>query len=175
MIIFGGYDGVTHNTPAGYTLIHNADFCDWWCNEISVFAKFSDGSDGADVTITTSGSPSGNDWTTAVAYRIGDAHALPEAASSADRSIYPDPPNLSPSFGSQNTVWLAASFNGANPDVLEVPVDYSNLLSARNPDDFSLYSMERALETVTEDPSRYTVEEMWNDPWDWIALTIAIY
>lgn len=109
--------------PAGWTLVYST-------NRVGVYYRDAASSSGAStVTITTGASSPFNARSTSLCYRIqsGTFHAgtPPEAARGANF----DPPDLVPSWGLADTLWIAAlciSGNDAS-DVLSFPLPDGNI------------------------------------------------
>lgn len=85
------------NTPSGWTVLWNT------FSSGNVFYKVADGSEGASVTVTRSGTSVG----AGITYRLSNYTGTPELARAAASGTNPNPPSLSPSWGSAKTLWVA--------------------------------------------------------------------
>jgi hypothetical protein len=134
------------------------------------FYKFANGSEGASVTVAASA----NSFWSYTAYRISGYQGAPEAATTATGSASnPDPPNLTPSWGSAKTLWIAAAGRdaGGASDFSASPANYSALIqnggsgSANHSATASAY---REFQGASENPGTFTSNS------DWAANTVAI-
>ena len=95
--------------PSGWTqLFHTANTDRFGC-----YYKVATGSEGATVAVSTTGNRS---WATN-SYRVSGYQGTPVAGTSATgATASPNPPSVSPSWGSAKTLWIAceADFSGAN-------------------------------------------------------------
>jgi hypothetical protein len=159
----------TVTTPTGWSSLFNAigagsvrRFC--------CFHKIANGSEGASVSV----SASANSFWSSTAYRISGYQGAPEAATTATGSASnPDPPNLTPSWGSAKALWIAAAGRdaGGASDFLASPANYSALIqnggsgSANHSATASAY---REFQGASENPGTFTSNS------DWAANTVAI-
>ena len=142
-------------------------------NDITVLWKVATGSEGATVTVTTSGST----VYAAVAYRISNGQSV-EAGSASGTSTNPDPPSLSPTWGAAKTLWFAAAESiptspGGTNQISAFPSGYTNTQNIIGSDGtFSqrLGTCENQIEAATENPGTFTL----NSSRPWMAVTIAV-
>jgi hypothetical protein len=134
------------------------------------FYKFANGSEGASVTVAASA----NSFWSSTAYRISGYQGAPQAGTTATGSASnPDPPNLTPSWGSAKTLWIAAAGRdaGGASDFSASPANYSALIqnggsgSANHSATASAY---REFQAASENPGTFTSNS------DWAANTVAI-
>lgn len=123
-----------------------------------------DGTEGATIDATLSGaSPTAH-----CAYRISGHHSdAPEASGAGGDTTDPNPPNLTPTGGSLERLWLAACVGentlSGNPD------NYTDVLYFAQQSDRQIRSAERILDASSEDPTVYTMSSG-----EWAAITISI-
>jgi hypothetical protein len=163
------YDGGGGATwPAGWT-----EILDRASNSqgLAVAYRIANGADGTSVTVTTAAEQAVG-WV----YRITGWHGTtpPQVTSAVGLSTTPDPPSLTPTWGSADTLWLAAySINGgpssSGPSAYPFP---DNQRRGRTGGGGSAggASATRALATATVDPGPFT--DTTNQ--SWTAATIAI-
>ena len=151
MIVRQGGSTVTKTRPTGWTLV-SADLF------LEVYSRTADGTEGAtaDVSLSTARK------LVAVTLRISPAAAVEAATTSTSLNS----PSLSPSWGSDDTLWLAASSVSQNDAVFEYtgdPTGYTNLAyletadgaGSGNTNDAQLVVAYRELATATEDPDAW--------------------
>jgi hypothetical protein len=137
-----------------------------------IWAKISDGTE-TTFDLTTSVAERIGTWTA----RIRNWHGttMPEVGTSAvGSSLFPDPPSLSPSWGAEDTLWIAlAHHGGGNIDARSYPKNYEggvqikgNNVAAGN----AILVSRRELNAASEDPGTCALSA--SDPWR--AQTIAI-
>lgn len=170
LVIFFSIDaaGGTITTPAGWTQLFTASNSPVVA---SCFYKISNGAEGASVTIThTSGKAGGT------SYRIstGTWSGTPEAAATAatGSSATPDPPSVTPSWGSADNLFLAASFIQEVGVISSAPTNYSNALTGASGSTSAVTtgSAQRQLTSATDDPGTFT----WGSSSTWLAQTVVI-
>lgn len=132
--------------------------------------KFSDGSDDATVSVTTSAS----ERTTHISYRISGCFFPPEVGTAATgTSVNPDPPSLAPSWGNGKTLWIANAAWDRNLTVSSYPTGFSDGIYKKTEDYDNGCGVATATsnnETATNDPGTYTV----SDNEAWVANTVAV-
>lgn len=151
MIVRQGGSNVSKTPPSGWTLISGAGF-------MEVYSRTADGTEGAtaDVGITTARK------LLAVTLRIAPAAAVEVATISNTL----DSPSLSPAWGSDDTLWIAASSVQQNDSTFEYtgdPTSYTRIAylettdgaGASNLTDAQLVIAYRELATATEDPDAW--------------------
>ena len=105
-------------TPAGWTLITNAAggtrqlFC----------YRIADGSEGATVNVIYQFTAKGIAIVHHIAPGAFHVSTAPAFAWAKSTSASPNPPNLAPSWGSANTLWLATCHVGGSPTVTAWPL-----------------------------------------------------
>jgi hypothetical protein len=142
--------------------------------EFSCYYKVSDGSEGASVNVAISGSLTG--WA-ANSYQISGFTGAPEATTTTGNNSAPNPPSLTPSWGSAKTLWLAAcagADNGAAA-ITAAPSNYTDLIQASHLSGSDpipvVASARRELEATSDDPAAFGQSGTFND---WAAATIGI-
>jgi len=102
LILSVSADNTTISTPSGWTQL---------CTDIngtgarlSVFYKVAGGSEGGTVSVSTGASTRSSH----ASYRITGYSGTPEAQTTNGSSTTPDPPSLTPSWGTFKTLWIVA-------------------------------------------------------------------
>ncbi|MFC1979779.1 SdrD B-like domain-containing protein, partial [Chloroflexota bacterium] len=114
-------------------------------------------------------------------YRInGFSCATPPeiSAAASGKSDSPDPDDLMPSWGADDTLWIAVVGHESEGGVVTDPIDYplnydsdqTSTMTGTGRNNFAIYSANRSHNIDTEDPGSFTVT---NDR-DWIAYTVAV-
>lgn len=141
--------------------------------QTDVWYKVADGSEGSTAT-----------WTAGVATtaawqvrRIISWHGTtpPEAAkTNGDSTTAPNPPSLTPSWGAEDTIWLALAGSAANTmNFTAAPTNYVDLTStvaSSGGGASNAGSAIRQNNTATEDPGVFTTSQ---NRW-WSAITVAV-
>ena len=139
------------------------------------YYKIADGTEGG---TTVDFVTSGTETAMAVVYRITSWHGTtpPEVGTFAEAtSTTPDPPSLTPSWGAEDTLWIAhfgANDNGTGT-VSAFPTSYTNGLSGRANNVASSCmagSARRNLNATSDDPGTFTK----NNSDAWVANLTAI-
>lgn len=135
-----------------------------------------DGTEGASITVTT-GASRACAWQvwrlSAGNFIAGVAPEVGTLAGSNDAN--PNPPSLSPSWGAQNTLWIAATTVkdvASPPTVSGYPTNYSTNQTAVGgvANNFGVGAAARILNASSEDPGTFTLSGAEK----WCANTIAI-
>jgi hypothetical protein len=163
LAIFGIGGNTVGSWPAGWTEL--------WGTELPASVgrlecryRIADGSEGATITVTTSGALTSSHTTYRIDTFSGNAPVAGTTATATSTNA--NPPSLTPSWGAKDTLWIAvAGVSGSAPSA--APANYTNLLTAATPT--TLGSARRELNAATEDPGVFTSA---ND--QWAANTIAV-
>lgn len=157
----------THTWPGGWTELYDTD-TDTGLQASSAAYRVADGSEGASITVTTSTSTT----TAHIVYRIGNYQGVPEVGTALESSsTTPNPPSLSPSWGSDDTLWLACAGARTTGLASAAPTNYSNLLAvAHTTPGPSAMSARRERNASGEDPGTFTIPSSVT----WTSQTIAI-
>lgn len=153
VLIVGFVDGGTITDPAGWTQVYTNT------NTLyggRVLYRVSNGSEGSSVSFTTSSSCR----STGVCYvlRNGD---LVEGTSGTGTGTNPDPPNLAPSWGSNDTLWLTALHaNGGLAGIGAYPTNYDERQSRINTTATTAAGAGRYLTGSSEDPPTWTISSV---------------
>jgi hypothetical protein len=161
-IILNVTDQTGLSTPAGWTKdSQNAQFI--------LYSKTASGSEGATETVTTTNGTASAHTT----YRISGWSSFEWAFFNGPNNTTPDPPNVTPTWGAKDTLWLACfGESNGNRSVSTYPSSYTNGRNDRwhNPNGVALGSAIRSLNATSEDPGVFTLSA--NDLWD--GFTIAV-
>jgi hypothetical protein len=154
--------------PSGWTVLYSITNSNM-VGEIAY--KVDDGTTGGTINVTTVASVQ----SAHCSYRIRGRTGNPEQANNAPASTSAnmDPPSLSPSWGADNTLWLAcAAWNQDNNlNDPTYPANYSNGFAYHsNNNQASMASCQRALNAASEDPAAlvYTSNRRY------VAATVGI-
>lgn len=163
----------TWTKPTGWTQIF-APVAAGGVGDFTAFYKIADGTEGSTATWTASVASTASwqvrkitDW---------DGTAAPEAATANSGGAVStnNPPSLTPSWGADNTIWLAVMGDTAQTvSITGAPANYSDITA--NPISsggaaVNTGSAYRTNNTATEDPGGFSTG---SDRW-WVAATIAI-
>ena len=155
----------TATWPAGWTELYDTASAGTLMG--SGAYRVADGGEGASITVTTSIGGEGSYNT----YRISGQHAssAPEVGTSATgSSTTPDPPAVTPTWGSADTLWFAVMHHDFCT-VTTAPTNYTNLLAQDGATPVTA-SARRALAAADENPGGFTVSAA--DAW--VAQTCAV-
>ena len=174
----------TANGGTGSTITWNSSAVGTWTQLASntqstgfrseIWYRFADGTeDGKNVTIDLDTART-SAW---IVYRVSGISPVTPNITSADfaqsSTSTPNPPSLTPSWGQQDTLWLAVlSHGGLSGTITGVPANYSNNVASYGSGTtrVSIFSTDRSLNASTEDPGTYTRSSTGNS----LALTIAL-
>ena len=151
LLVFFYTRNFTITFPAGWTELFqkvtyngNGKFGAWY--------RIADGSEGSTITVTTSSSG----YSAHISYRIESYSGIPECGIAVTADSYnPDPPNLSPSWGAENSLWIAACGYEEYQNASGYPADYSGGLSY-----YSISGAWRQLYAASEDPGTFTYPQI---------------
>lgn len=180
LLVFANFNGgPTVTDPAGWTVIlgnyvGNVD-------EPRIYAKIASGSEGSTVTVTLNTSQRAS----AVSYRItGNRNGVTSSeialssVANASSTLTPNPPNLTPSWGSAANLWIAVGFSDSSDLVLSsYPTNYdlgqnAAIVSPANDNANSVLTASRLLTATSEDPGVFTMTAGSEEDWD--AFTLAV-
>lgn len=165
LLVFATFDGPpgTITWPAGWTQLYAAD------NTAGSAAAYriANGSEGASITVSWENARR-TGWRS---LRITGNHAsnAPQmATANFTNSANPNPPNLSPSWGEDNTLWIA-TFHSRAATVSSYPSNYTDnqYNKTTNP---SLGQATRKLLAAAEDPGTFTLSTTETG----VASTVAV-
>jgi hypothetical protein len=143
--------------------------------ELTVFYKIADGTEDSTTPTFTASTGSTASWQV---IRVTDWHGTtpPEMATASGDVSAADPASLTPSWGSADTLWIAAAGHTAasNAAWSAGPSGYDGFTQSGASSGGSAVSLATAWETVassTENPGAYTVSG--SNRW-WAAATVAV-
>lgn len=167
-------DGVTITGPSGFTEFLSASQAGTRPGvTLKGWYKVATGSEGASTTFGTSAGRN----SAHTSYRITGYQGAPEAATAVGQSASPNPPSLSPSWGGNRTLWLAAlALRGNTATISSSPSGYTNLLQNASSggtatNQVRAGSVQREVLAGTEDPGAFTLSAGTED---WVAATVAV-
>lgn len=162
-----------YTLPAGWVELD--DFQVDSVTRVCVAYKFADGTEGSTISVSVSAG-TGSAVTRALITRIQNAHAssAPEMASVANGSgTTPNPPSLSPSWGSDKTLWIAlfGCQNDTTANVTAYPTNYDdNQKFIPNSATTTIAWATRELEASSDDPGTFTISTSRT----WGARTVGV-
>lgn len=154
-ITLGGAS-TTISTPGGWSPL----FSEASTNRTSAgFYKVASGSEGASVAVTSAAARKSAHQ----AFRITNYQGTPEATSTNAAATTQDPPSLSPSWGSDDTLWIAyAGWRNSQIGVEGLPANYTDLRftftgsPTNSTDEATCVSMVRELAASSENPPAFS-------------------
>jgi hypothetical protein len=159
---------VTVATPSGWTQLYNVTgtgnirrFC--------CFYKTASGSEGSTVAVTISD----NAVIATNSYRISSFNGVPEAATPATgTSTSPDSPNLTPTWGADETLWISPVARQSTNAGITAPANYTNVINkddtGANP--LTMASARREQNASSENPAAWA----FTGSAAWVAGTVAV-
>ncbi len=170
LIIFAEFDRATSSftvtTPTGWTELESDDYGSYY--RVRVWYRVATGSEGASVTVTISD----NARAGYVVYDITGYDSVPESNSAVGMgggSTTPDPPSLSPSWGSDDTLFIAFAAC-QDEDFTAYPSNYSLSQLTEHGTNASVAVAARDLAASSDNPGTFTIAS--KSPW--LAYTIAV-
>lgn len=171
LLAFFGADGVPVITfPAGWTQIYQV--ATGSIIKSGAWYRVADGSETATISVTTSNA----EMTAHTVYLISkDSYTgTPESATATGSSANPNPPNLDPSWGAEETLWFSSSLNDTGTtSVTAYPANYTDGRNdrANNVGGCGLGTARYSTIATDENPGAFTLEIY--EPW--IAATVAVH
>lgn len=176
-----GY-GVTGNTiswPAGWTKIFtDVEETTGETEGLSCAYRKADGTEGASISVTSSVAAKSAHCTLRINNAADPATSPPEGATAHGTATDdPDPPNLAPTGGSKDYLWIGVGSSSNGAASYSASTNYSNLQAVDTAgtasSDATTCTEERALTASSENPGIITRGAAQTR--DWCAATIAIY
>ena len=167
VMFIGGRDDVGTGGigwPAGWTEL--MDDLDTGNPRAAVAYRIADGTEGSSIGITMS---SDRDLVS-YCYRIsGTSGNAPEIADATGTSSSPNPPNLTPTWGSKDTLWLVYGSCDDGRAFTAAPTNYTDF-TAQDRSQASTGTARRELAATSENPGSFTIDQ--SEPWQ--AVTVAV-
>lgn len=170
IIAFSSDGSSTVTPPSGFSQLHTTSNTN--LVRLGTYRKVADGTEGGTtVDVVTSASCKAAAHT----YRITSWHGttIPEVGTAATgASVNPDPPTLSPSWGAEDTLWLALAGINALVTTSVYPTNYTDGTTSgtSSGNANTVISARRELNATSDDPSALTVSTNT----EWVAQTLAI-
>lgn len=144
--------------------------------ELTAFYKIATGSEGSTATWTASTGTTAVWQTRRVPSANWDGTTAPESDTASGDSSSANPPNLTPSWGSADTLWLAVAGHTASSisAFTAPPTNYDDFVNAGASSEGSAVSLATSYREYTgssEDPSTFTIGG--SNRW-WASMTVAI-
>lgn len=160
---------VTYSTPSGFTPISGAAYSNA-NGSGNAFYRFCDGTETGTATTTSSGSTT---RAVGTARRItgADPATAPTATTASGDSSTPDPPNHTPAWGLEKTLWFAVMNMRAVRTFSSYPTNYTLGQVGATTGAMNHWASARELEATSEDPGSYALT---GGASEWNATTIAI-
>ncbi len=178
LLFVTSHSASSHTGPAGWTQL-----AEHFLGSIlrgTVWKRNADGTEGggtATVTIGSSEQGSAQVWRIPASSWHGDIANVEISANNAgDGSNNLNPLSLSPVWGAEDTLWIAAAMAGDDDQSVTVwPTDYidnqtETLAGAGVNNSAAIYATSRELNAASEDPGAFTIQSSES----WLAWTIAI-
>lgn len=162
---------VTDTWPAGWTSLVDTTHADGISRLICRY-KLSDGSEGSSITVTTNvaSESSGYGWI----FQGSSTTSAPESCGGTcvtASGLTCDPPSLTPSWGADDTDWIAVSQQNGESVSISYPTNYAHGTTKNCPTSFCGVSAgDRQLNVASEDPGVFT----WGSNNHTVCATIAI-
>jgi hypothetical protein len=147
----------TIDWPAGWDVIKEAEAFNAQAG-IDVAYRIADGGEGASIAITFGASLA----MASRVLRITSWHGTtpPEVSTGTNMgggTTVPDPDALTPSWGPEDTLWLASLCHDSNPTVSAYPSDYTDGEDVVNAATNGFALARRELNAASEDPGTFTI------------------
>ena len=169
-LVVGTSSAVTFTPPSGFSAVAGAGTSSTTCNA-DAFYKIADGTESGTV-ISVLSAPT--NISVASAYRVqgADPAYAPEGVATTGTGTAPNPPSLTPSWGSAETLWFATfgKRTGILSSLSAYPADYTSNQTTRDESTVMIGVATDEVATGTENPGSYTLTSSA----DWMASTIAV-
>lgn len=167
LLFFAMQENTAVTTPSGWTSLTQWQETTGATCQVNIFYKTSDGTEGATVTVTSTGS-----WRSAHAtYQLSGWSGTPEASSGTQGSSgTPDPTSLTPSGGTQDYLFFAIGVSQNTTAITAAPTNYTTSALFTNTTAVSLGVGTRALTASSDDPGTFTGGTI-----RWVAGTIVVF
>ncbi len=153
--------------PAGWNLLDSTFVT---LLDTAVYYRIADGTEGSTITVTTDDAHKSGVITHRIDGTSGNAPELAVATPPSGNDKAPNPPDLTPSWGAKDTLWLAG-FISSQADWVATPANYTDLVLT---DHWNLFGQNAVAEyennATSENPAAYTSD------FDalWVAHTLAV-
>jgi hypothetical protein len=168
--------GDTITTPTGWTLLQS--FVAGGNKDAAIFAKIATGSEGSTATVTISNAQRAVAVTLLVNGHAGGLTSADIAVSTENEqsnTLAPDPPSLTPSWGSAENLWVAAGFcNSGTFTFGSYPSGYAlgiNTIQVSGTNGGGISVACKLATGTSEDPGGFTISSSSRD---WSTFTLAI-
>lgn len=153
LLIFANFNGstVAVSVPTGWTEIYDSQSGSGSAWGWKAY-RIADGGEGTSVSVTTDVSVTSAHQTFRITGHGGNA---PELSSAGGTSSNPDPPSLTPSWGSADTLWFAVYSHDSTTSISAYPTNYTN--GNHTATASGVASARRELAATSEDPGTFTV------------------
>lgn len=162
--------------PAGYTKFATATNNNADDQMVTVAYRQADGTEGASITVTTGTSGRSTHVTLRITGHENPATQAPEAATSTGDNLPSDPPNLTPTGGAKDYLWLAVGANSNSTPLSAAPTNYSDftVITTGGSGGGACTSAtgERQLNAASENPGAFTGAAATSE---YAAITIAVH
>lgn len=154
------------DVPTGWTLERNNKYVSTANNEIGLYTRVADGTeDGTTADVTTTFSSEGAAQVHRVTDWFGSLSGVSVSSIVESGTASPDPPSLSPSWGTSDTLWFALG-SGADDDATlsSAPTNYvggvGTVSGAGTDLGCEVFSAYRELSAATENPGTFTLSQV---------------
>ncbi len=170
LLMFATYDppAGTITWPGGWTQVYSFGTGDFGTGQL--YKRTADGTEGTTITVTTGTAAS----SVHTSYRVTATSLTVEAATfTGTNTAIPDPPNLTPTWGTKDTLWFAVTQYGSGTRFVDVyPTNYTNGRNDNWDDSGGVGqgTAIRQLNATSENPGIFTL----NQNWEWLSATVAV-
>ncbi|RUU29775.1 hypothetical protein [Mesorhizobium sp. M6A.T.Ce.TU.016.01.1.1] len=168
IVITLGGASTTLSTPAGWNQLFKVEGSS---RTSAGYYRVATGSEGASVSVTSGATRKSRHQS----FRISNYQGTPEATAANSLSTNPDPPTLTPSWGSDDVLWIAFEGHrgGTSSPTTAAPSGYTNFATGTTTgaaNDDAVCSTARLTSVASsENPGVFTVVNS-----NWVAATMAI-
>lgn len=168
---------ITFTTPPGWSIVLSVEGVGIVTRaRLAVYAKVAVGDeDSTTVDVVSNVGTNSSALSVRITGWYGSLTGVEGAAAPYDASQYPDPPNLSPSWGALNNLWIALGGAFDDDETWDVaPTNYGDLVSVECGAGLNVSASAgfatRDLNASSENPGTFTLSDFES----WLAYTIAV-
>lgn len=176
VVFFSHFAAATVSWPAGWTELFDIDNVAGNQAGLAAAWRKADGTEGSTITVTTSAGSKTAHTSYLVTGAADPTVSPPQSATATGSDASANPPNLAPSGGAKDYLWLVGAGQSNEAAFTAYPTNYVNGITdetgttgatATNGD---IASASRQLNAASEDPGVFT----YGVASEWVAATIAI-
>jgi len=146
--------------PSGWTVQYDQLYSNY--ERGVLYKRIADGTEGSTITVSSTGSAKSAHTSYRIASSGSQGYTLNRVASavgSGSNTSTPNPPSLSPAWGSDETLWFAVTHTRGNVTVSSYPTGYSNGRNdvGASSDSAGIGTARRELTASSEDPGTFSL------------------